>query len=82
MARFLATAVLCPTRSVARTRSCLFEFTIMEEHNCGGAHAGTQDTRTATPSFRARRVGFHLRRSPVAPDLAAIAEITRERVAC
>lgn len=72
MARFLATAALCSTCSVARTRSRLFKFTIIEEHNCG-EHTRAHDTQAATPSFR----GIPSARSPVAPDLSAIAEITR-----
>lgn len=76
MARFLATAALCPTRSVARTRSRLFKFTIIEEHNCGGAHAGTRYANGNALVSRSSR-GIPSARSPVAPDLSAIAEITR-----
>jgi len=51
-------AALCPTRSFARARSRLFGFMIIEEHN---GSSTDHDTRMATPSFRARRVGSHLR---------------------
>lgn len=61
-ARFLATAVLWPTRSVARTRSRLFEFMIIEEHNCAGGTRGHTIRERQRPRFALLSRGIpHLR---------------------
>lgn len=62
MARFLATAALCPTRNIARTRSRLFEFTIIEEHNCAGGTRGHTIRVRQRPRFALLSRGIpHLR---------------------
>lgn len=62
MARFLATAVLCLTRSVARTRSRLFEFMIIEEHNCAGGTRGHTIRERQRPRFALLSRGIPLLR--------------------